>query len=271
MMSRDTSDESKGETVARDAAAKLDETAEKIGGTSNIDTNTEVGYIDEAKAESLAKHAADEQGVTLHRNADGSHSAVDDSQVRAAEAERSASAGRPGPGSGSSANDTNKADGSTATDELARADVVKILRDAGSVMLATAVADGSILSHPMTPQEVTEDADVWFFLGLDGDQAKALATNPAVNISVAEAGNWLSVAGRVEFVDDPTKVDKLWTDAASAWFEDRNDPNLALIKVTTDSAQHWGLPGGKVAGLAQIVKAKITGSRTPGGTATTEL
>ena len=33
----------------------------------------------------------------------------------------------------------------------------------------------------------------------------------------------------------------------------------------------WGLPGGRVAGLAQIVKAKVAGERAPGGTGTTEL
>src|SRR5699024_46718 len=133
--------------------------------------------------------------------------------------------------------------GRPISDELGQADVVKILRGSNSVMLATALADGKILAHPMTAQEVTEDADVWFFLALDGDQAEALRTNPQVNISVAEAGNWLSVAGRVEFVDDPATIDELWSESANAWFDGREDPNLGLIKVVTDSAQHWGLPG----------------------------
>nr|WP_246490722.1 pyridoxamine 5'-phosphate oxidase family protein [Brevibacterium oceani] len=146
-----------------------------------------------------------------------------------------------------------------------------MLRGSDSVMLATALADGTILAHPMAPQEVTEDADVWFFLALDGDQTKALRTNPEVNLSIAEAGNWLSVAGRVEFVDDQAKVDELWSDSAKAWFDDRRDPNLGLIKIVTHSAQHWGLPGGKASGLFQMVKSKITGDRPAGGTQTTEL
>src|SRR5699024_10293893 len=161
--------------------------------------------------------------------------------------------------------------GEAATDELGQADVVKILRGSNSVMLATASADGKILAHPMTAQEVTEDADVWFFLALDGDLAKALRTNPEANISVAEAGNWLSVAGRVEFVDDRATIDELWSESANAWFDGREDPNLGLIKVVTDSAQHWGLPGGKVSGLFRMVKSKIAGDRPAGGTQTTQL
>jgi hypothetical protein len=113
----------------------------------------------------------------------------------------------------------------------------------------------------MAPQEVTEDADVWFFLALDGDQAKALQTNPEVNISIAEAGNWLSVAGRVQFVDDKAKVDELWSDSATAWFDDRRDPNLGLIKVVTHSAQHWGLPGGQ--GIGPVPHGQVQDHRRP--------
>jgi general stress protein 26 len=151
-------------------------------------------------------------------------------------------------------------------------DVVSILNDSKIVMLTTALNDGKLLAHPMVPQQVTADADVWFFLGLHGDQATALRTNPYVNITVAEAGNWLSVAGRVEFVDDRAKIDELWDDSVAAWFDQgRNDPNLGLIKVTSDSAQHWGLTGGKLSAMAQIVKSKVTGQRTGGGSDTTEL
>lgn len=156
--------------------------------------------------------------------------------------------------------------------ELSQHDVVETLRRARWVMLTTALADGTLLSHPMSPQEVTDDTDVWFFLSLDGGQAEALRTGPAVNIAVSEAGSWLSVAGRAEFVEDRAKVDELWNDEAGAWFEGgKEDPSLGLVRVTGDSAQFWGLPGGKVSALAQIVKAKVTGDRVPGGTSTTEL
>lgn len=285
MNNRDTSDESPAEEKARDVAAKLDEAAEPLAGTSDMKPQAEVGYT-ERNVEARAQNAADAEGVTLHRNPDGSHTAVDESKIAEAgpnsESRLSGSSASSSAGSvassatddteaGGTRGDRQKPAGEAATDELNQADVVKILRGADSVMLATALADGKILAHPMAPQEVTEDADVWFFLALDGDQASALRTNPEVNISIAEAGNWLSVAGRVEFVDDEAKVDELWSDSAKAWFDDRRDPNLGLITVVTHSAQHWGLPGGKASGLFRMVKSKITGDRPAGGTQTTEL
>lgn len=78
-MSRNTDDESNAETKARDVAAKLDEVAEKLGGTSDMESGASVGYTED-DSEERSQEAADDQGVTLHRNADGSHTAVDESQ-----------------------------------------------------------------------------------------------------------------------------------------------------------------------------------------------
>lgn len=156
--------------------------------------------------------------------------------------------------------------------DFTQQDVVEKLRGTSIVMLTTARADGKLLSHPMTVQDVTDDADVWLFVGLQGDQADALRQGPEVNLNVSEAGSWLSVAGKAQFVEDRAKIAELWDDSGKSYFPGGvDDPNLALVLVTSESAQYWGLPGGKVAGVAQILKAKVTGGDTPGGTGTTEL
>ena len=156
--------------------------------------------------------------------------------------------------------------------DLTQQDVVEKLRNTKLAMLTTALPDGTLLSHPMSIQGVSEDVDVWFFLALDGGQADALRGHPHVNLAVAEAGSWLSVAGRARLVEDRTVIDQLWTESAREYFpQGAEDPNLGLLHLSSDSAQYWGMPGGKVAGLAQIVKAKVTGEQPPGGTATTEL
>ncbi|SDR72378.1 General stress protein 26 [Brevibacterium siliguriense] len=255
-MNRDKNTESRGEEKARDAAAVLDETTEKFAGTSNIAPGEKGGYNEE-DVEARAKDVAASQGANLYRNPDGSHTAVDES-ASVIGTDPDLSAGR-----------TRRR--TAASDDLDQKEVIRILRGSGYVMLTTALDDGKLLAHPMVPQQVTDDADIWFFIGLDGDQAKALKHNPNVNVTVSEAGNWLSVAGRIDFVDDQSKRDELWNDDAATWFDGRDDSTLGLIKVTSDSAQHWGLKGGKVAGLVQIVKAKVTGQRPDSGSSTTEL
>lgn len=156
--------------------------------------------------------------------------------------------------------------------ELTQQDVVQKLRSTKLAMLTTALPGGKLLSHPMSIQGVSEDVDVWFFLALDGGQADALRGDPHVNLAVAEAGSWLSVAGRARLVEDRAIIDRLWSESAREYFpQGAEDPNLGLLQLRGDSAQYWGMPGGKVAGLAQILRSKVTGDQPPGGTATTEL
>lgn len=156
--------------------------------------------------------------------------------------------------------------------DLSQEQVVEVLRGSRFVMLTSVSTDGKLHSHPMVPQEVTDDADVWFFIGLQGEQADDLRTNPEVNLAVSEAGSWLSVAGRLAFVDDRARIDELWNDSVSAWFDGgKDDPNLGLARFVGDSAQFWGQPGGKMTALASIVKAKVTGDRPKGESGTTEL
>lgn len=64
------------EKKLRDIAAKLDETTEKLGGTSDLDDGAQVGYTEDA-VEARAQEAAYGEGVTLYRNPDGSHTAID--------------------------------------------------------------------------------------------------------------------------------------------------------------------------------------------------
>ena len=73
-------------------------------------------------------------------------------------------------------------------DTLTLKDVVDTLRDADIVMLTTALPNGKLLSHPLSVQGVTDDGDVWFFVGLQGGQAEALRSGPQVNLSISQAG-----------------------------------------------------------------------------------
>lgn len=156
--------------------------------------------------------------------------------------------------------------------ELTQEHVVDMMRDEKVVMMTSTTSDGWLHSHPMAVQEVTDDADLWFFIGLQGEQADELRADSKANVAFAKMGSWLSVAGSVAFVNDREKIDELWDDQVAAWFDGgKDDPNLGLIRFVSASAQHWGQPGGKVAALASIVKARVSGDRPSGTSSTTEL
>lgn len=136
-------------------------------------------------------------------------------------------------------------------------DVVKALRKAKWVMMTVAREDGKLLSHPMTPKEVTDDANAYFFLALDSGQAEVVQQGGNVNLSISETGNWLSLAGHVELVDNLAKKAQLFTKADEQYFKNASDPNLGLLRVNTDSAQYWGLGGSKAGAVVELAKAKL--------------
>ncbi len=158
------------------------------------------------------------------------------------------------------------------TEQLDQHDVISDLTSASNVMLTNATADGSLQSHPMTPLEVTDDADVWFIINRTSELAKTLNAQPHVNLSVSKLGNWLSVAGHVEFVNEPGKVQQLWNKEIGAYFAGGpHDPEVGLLLFVSTSAQHWGAEGRAAAALLDIVKARATGTQPGGETGTVEL
>lgn len=155
--------------------------------------------------------------------------------------------------------------------DFTKEQVVKIMREERLVMMASLSESGKIQTHPMTPQEITDDADAWFFIALNSDQARQIKANREVNLAFAETGSWLSVSGTIEFVEDRAQAEKLWNKGMEAYFEGVNDPNLGLIRFNSESAQFWGTPGGKVMALAEIVKNRLTGADHNGTSDTVEL
>lgn len=141
--------------------------------------------------------------------------------------------------------------------------VVEIMRSDRFCML-TSVGDlGRLQSHPMTPQEVTDDGDVWFFIDKDSDQAGFIREEKRVNLAFADGSTWLSVAGHGSLHDDRAKVEELWNPMIEAWFPDGKDsPGVGLLLVESDTAEYWDSPaGGRIASALAFAKTKITGGR----------
>ncbi|MDF9878225.1 general stress protein 26 [Cellulosimicrobium cellulans] len=76
----------------------------------------------------------------------------------------------------------------------------------------------------------------------------------------------MSLSGRATLVHDPDTIRELWNAVADAWFPDGPDtPGVVLIRLHAESAEYWDSPGGRVATLFSLVKAKVTGRPHEGG------
>lgn len=140
----------------------------------------------------------------------------------------------------------------------------ELIADIPYAMLATTAEDGSIHSRPMSSRQNEFNGELWFFTGRDTGKVTEIRNDQHVNVAFASPKDmsFVSIAGRADLVQDRRKAEELWNPAYKAWFpEGLNDPNLALIKVSVDSAEYWDAPSSSLVHLVGLAKAAITGEK----------
>ncbi|MCA0436793.1 MAG: pyridoxamine 5'-phosphate oxidase family protein [Austwickia sp.] len=151
------------------------------------------------------------------------------------------------------------------TDDEAVAHVVDLIKGQRTAMITTRNEAGLLVSRPLACQESDFDGTVWFFCRDSGPLAGQVRADAACNVAYTEEGRWVSLAGRAEIVRDVAKNEELWSPFAKAYFGvEHDDPDVALLKVTAETAHYWDSPG-KVVQVAGLLKALATGSAAPEG------
>jgi general stress protein 26 len=143
--------------------------------------------------------------------------------------------------------------------DVARRRAVEMAQDARFCMVTSTAGDGALHARPMTPQQVTDDLEAWFFISRSSEQAVDVSQRPRVNLSFEGSSDWLSVAGSATLVDDRRLAEEMWNPVVEAWFpEGPHDPDLVLLRVDAESAEYWKAPGGRAASVLSFVKGGVT-------------
>ncbi|WP_375400892.1 pyridoxamine 5'-phosphate oxidase family protein [uncultured Amnibacterium sp.] len=129
-------------------------------------------------------------------------------------------------------------------------------------LITTVNAEGHLVSRPMAVKEREFDGDLWFFTEDPSHKTDEVRAVPEVNVALESNKGWVSIAGTAEIVTDQAKIDELWDTAAAAWFEQgRDDPKVALLKVTAHTAEVWASDQPKPLILLRYAKAAVTGGQ----------
>ncbi len=132
----------------------------------------------------------------------------------------------------------------------------------------TTYKDGKIHSKPMTPQDIDADGNVWFFASKKDNALGLDLAKEDVMLIYSDAGDstYLSVSGSAAIVEDEAKKDELWNPMVKAWFPGgKGDPDLIMIRVTTEEAAYWDSGSSKMVVFFSMLKAAVTGSEPDGG------
>ncbi|HEY8562300.1 MAG TPA: pyridoxamine 5'-phosphate oxidase family protein [Pyrinomonadaceae bacterium] len=134
--------------------------------------------------------------------------------------------------------------------------------------MLTTMAGEKFRSRPMSTQEMDENGDLWFFTSDETHKVEEIEADDRVLVAYAQPDDntYVSVFGRAALVKDRAKIDELWNPVHKAWFpEGKDDPHLALLKISVEEAEYWDSPNSKLVQIAGFVKALVTGQEADGG------
>lgn len=157
-------------------------------------------------------------------------------------------------------------------DQEAREKVIELLKGIPIAMMASKGSDGRMHARPMATSDAKFDGELWFFTDINSPKVEDLRRDPEVLLTYADEDrqHYVSVSGHAEVVRDTAKAKELWSEGVRVWFpKGAEDPSLALVRVTVDSAEYWDSPSSTMVYAYGYLKAVTTGERPhPGENAT---
>ena len=131
----------------------------------------------------------------------------------------------------------------------------KALESDRTVMLGL---DGQEDGHarPMTGLAEDRRSPIWFFTSADNALVKQLGTGSGRAIAgFASKGHDLfaSIRGSLRVDTDRAVVERLWNPFVGAWYEGKDDPKLALLRLDAEHAEIWLNASSLVAGVKMLL------------------
>lgn len=119
----------------------------------------------------------------------------------------------------------------------------QLIQDIDCAMLTTVDKDGSLHSRPMSLiNNMDEDGTLWFFTNTDSHKVLEIQRRQQVNVSFCSPSKqrYISITGTAELLRDRNIIVEKWQPELQTWFpQGIDEPNIALLKVTTDKADFW--------------------------------
>ena len=114
--------------------------------------------------------------------------------------------------------------------------------------------------RPMAHTAKRDDKTLWFITADGTDIAKAAQGGAEGHYTLACGHGQLyaTIRGKLSVVDDPAKLDEIWSPMAAAWFEDgREDDDICLVAFRPSEAEVWETDG-KAKALFEMARANMT-------------
>jgi general stress protein 26 len=146
--------------------------------------------------------------------------------------------------------------------EQAEQKFLELLRGFDFAMLVSHANDEQLHARPMAVAETGPDGSVWFITGIDTAKTFEVAKRPEIIAVMQSSSKYLSVAGTAEISKDREHIQRIWKESYRVWFNGKDDPNMALIRLRPTAAEYWDNSGAQGVKFAlRFAKAYVTGEQ----------
>lgn len=132
-----------------------------------------------------------------------------------------------------------------------------LIEDSRITMMTTIDEDDRLVSRPMSPLKMDADGALWFFTDIHSDKVQQI---DRVNLSFSDDDDsiYVSVAGHGTVSAERALIEELWTPLMKPWFPGGEEsPNLALLKVTPQTAEYWDSTHNKMVRMFALATSVI--------------
>ncbi len=117
-------------------------------------------------------------------------------------------------------------------------------------------------ARPMTAQLDDEglhgnlyEGPIWFFTSVDNELYQQIGSGSRAMAHFASKGHdvWATLHGNLSTSQDRGTIDRLWNRFVAAWYEGKDDPKIALIRLDPENAEIWIDASSMVAGIKMLL------------------
>ena len=132
-----------------------------------------------------------------------------------------------------------------------------LIEESRTAMMTSLDEDDRLVSRPMAPLKMDASGALWFFTDVNSQKVQQI---DRVNLSFSDEDDsiYVSVAGHGSISNDRSLIRELWSPLMRPWFPDGEDSaNLALIKVTPQTAEYWDSAHNKMVRMFAVAASVI--------------
>lgn len=138
-----------------------------------------------------------------------------------------------------------------------------LISDIPVAMVVTHEGQGqNMRARPMAVRPARDEGAIYFLTDAGAPKTREIRGNQSVCLALADnkSQKYVSISGHAQMIDDRDRVRELWSVYDTAFWPDKNDPRIRILRVTPESAEYWE-GAGRVVTAVKLVAAIASGER----------